>query len=152
MTVAGRMAEYPGFVWLEAFSGGAGEFFARRCGVSCAILRGKYNTRRREVMKKVPKALLEHTKMVSEWSSAVKARDGMCVKCDRQDQLFAVRLDKKDGFQLANGVTLCTTCRTKAYARKVRLDRPKPQKRTLWSRIRELEAEVEALKRGSDGG
>ena len=91
-------------------------------------------------MGNVPKGLVGHTKKVSEWSKAVKGRDGKCVKCGREDGIGAARIDKDGGFDLANGVTLCTTCRTSAYARKVRLDRDRPQKKTLLARIAELEA------------
>ena len=91
-------------------------------------------------MRIVPKALVERSKLVSEWSKAVRERDGKCVKCGREDGLGAARIDRDGAFDLANGVTLCVTCKGKHYPRKVRLDRERPQRKTLLARIAELEA------------
>ena len=95
-------------------------------------------------MRIVPKALFERSKLVSEWSKAVKGRDGKCVKCGREVGLGAARIDKDGAFELANGMALCVTCKGRHYPRKVRLDRERPQKKTLLARIAELEAALRA--------
>jgi len=91
-----------------------------------------------------------------EWSRAVVARDGKCCDCGATgtvnggviEGLHAMRLDRGGPMTLANGVTVCELCRLARYGKraKVRLRSEDPQKRTLWKRIRELEAEVKRLR------
>ena len=97
---------------------------------------------------------MNRTKL-SEWSAAVKARDGKCLDCGSLKDLHAHHDKPKSthpelALDLDNGRTLCYRCHKATHERMrergARLGRSnRPQRKTLEKRIAELERELVAL-------
>lgn len=97
-------------------------------------------------------------KTLSEWSAAVRARDGCCRKCGSTQALVAHHIEPKSvaphrALDLENGETLCSNChiehhRAEGFGRPGRRPAAKPPpaqtSRTLELTI--LKAENEALR------
>ena len=82
---------------------------------------------------------------LSDWSKAVRARDGKCVKCGKLEDLHAHHIRPKATHPelilvLDNGMTLCYTCHKREHElnRPVRIRSENPRKNTLHARISEL--------------
>ena len=67
---------------------------------------------------------------VRDWSVAVKARDGRCVRCGAVDNLHAHHT-QYPRYVVENGETLCKPCLRKEYEVSRKRVRGKPQRRTL---------------------
>lgn len=92
-------------------------------------------------------------KILAEWSKAVKERDGKCMECGREEDLHAHHIKPKSThpelkLDIENGITLCYGCHKRAHEnnRAVRIRSNKPQRRTLFKKIAELEEKVSILK------
>ena len=84
---------------------------------------------------------------LSDWSNAVKVRDGRCLSCGSYHDLHAHHIKQKSIYpelmlDISNGKTLCYRC----HKREHEVNRPprirgdkRPQRRTLEARIRYLE-------------
>lgn len=92
------------------------------------------------------------TTALAAWATAVKARDGKCLECGSTDDLHAhhnipksVRPDL--ALDVDNGRTLCYRCHKRWHEqnRPQRIRSGRPQRRTLETKLAELQAEVERL-------
>lgn len=94
-----------------------------------------------------------------EWSKAVRARDGKCVRCGSTDSLHAHHIKRKSehpelALEVSNGETLCDTChyaehKGEKYGNEAkRVDRRRLVKtiEQLEARVARLEAENKALR------
>lgn len=83
---------------------------------------------------------------LSDWSVAVRARDGVCRKCGTSKDLHAHHVKPKSerpdlALDLDNGVTLCYRCHKAEHeaGRPVRIRSERPRVKTLMARVKHLE-------------
>ena len=92
---------------------------------------------------------------LSDWSKAVKARDKKCMCCGKESDLHAHHIKHKSThpeliLDIDNGKALCYSCHKLEHEnnRPVRIRSNRPRRKTLNSRIEELEEmyrDIEAL-------
>lgn len=89
----------------------------------------------------------------TEWSKAVKIRDGKCMKCSSLNNLHAHHIKPKAThpelkYEITNGMTLCYTCHKAEHEhnRPIRIRSYTPQRKTLLRKIAELKEEVAILR------
>ena len=90
---------------------------------------------------------------LSDWSNAIKSRDGKCIKCGKLDDLHSHHIKPKSMypelmFDLSNGITLCYSCHKKEHEnnRPIRSRGLKPQRKTILKKLAQLETENLQLK------
>lgn len=89
---------------------------------------------------------------LNEWADSVKARDGKCVECGKEEDLHAHHIKPKSthpelSLDPSNGKTLCYRCHKAEHEknRPIRIRSNRPQRRKLQARIAQLEAKVSEL-------
>lgn len=98
-------------------------------------------------------------KNLSEWSAAIRARDGACLHCGVTDPLVAHHIVPKSerpdlALDMENGQTLCCNCHTKHHNKhpasngrvKATNNRKKPSRAQLMEKLQEQEAAILLLK------
>ena len=93
-------------------------------------------------------------KNLSEWSAAVKERDGKCMECGSLEHLHAHHVQPRSLFpelklSLENGRTLCYGCHKRWHEqnRPPRVRSGRPQRKTLQKMIDHLSEEVSRLEK-----
>ena len=84
-----------------------------------------------------------------EWSRSVRARDGKCMKCGREEDLHAHHVLPKSThpelkLDIGNGVTLCYSCHKREHEenRPIRIRSNSPRRGTLQKKISSLESQL----------